>query len=76
MHGGAAQLTQLLDQQLLDFIGGLERPVGRVRQIEDALHPDQHLRLLPKLLNQPDLLRGELKVAAVLFHPDSIGASG
>ena len=76
VQGGAAQLTQLLDQQLLDFIGGFERPVGRARQVEDALHPGQQLRLLPQLLDELGFLRSELGVAAVLFHPDFIGASG
>lgn len=76
MHGGVAQLTQLLDQQLLDFIGGFERPVGRVRQVEDALQPGQHLRLLPQLLDELGFLRSELGAAEVLFHPDFIGASG
>ena len=52
VHGGAAQLAQFLDQQRLDLIGGFERAVGGVGQVEDALQAGQHLRLLPELLDE------------------------
>ena len=75
VHGGAAQLAQLLDQQHLDLIGGFERASGGVRQIEDALLAGQHLRLLPELLDKLSFLRRELGAAAVRFHPDFIGVN-
>jgi hypothetical protein len=76
VHGGAAQLPQLPDQQRLDLIGGFERAIGGVGEIEDALHSGQHLRLLAELPDELRFLSGELGTAEALLHPDFIGASG
>ena len=54
----------------------LSGPIGGVGEIEDALQPGQHLRLLPQLLDELGFLRGELETADGLLHPDFIGASG
>ena len=71
-----AQLPQCLDQQRLHFIGGLERPVGGVRQVEDALQAGQQLRLLAQLLDDLGFLGGELGSRKRWFHPHLIGVSG
>jgi hypothetical protein len=76
VHGGAAQLAQFLDQQRLDLIGGFERAVGGVGQVEDDLHPGRHLGLLAQLPDELRFLGGELRTADALLHPDFIGASG
>lgn len=70
------QLTQLPDQQLLHLIGRLEGTIGDVRQVEDALQPDQQLGLLPESPDELGFLRSELGAAEVLLQPGFIGASG
>src|SRR5580658_4644747 len=70
MERRAAQLTQLLDEQLLHFIGGLQRTVGIVCDFQNALHPRHHRRMLTKLLDELRFLLTEfLRTAFCLLHP-------
>ena len=59
VHGRMAQLAQLLDQQRLHLIGRLEGTIRGVRQIQDALHPSQHLRMFSKSLDELRFPGGE-----------------
>jgi hypothetical protein len=68
-----AQPAHLLDEQLLDLIGGLQRALGIAYDLQDALDPNHHLRMLTELLDQLDFLWSELApVCNFLFHPHSI----
>jgi hypothetical protein len=71
VHGGTAQPTQLLDQQCLHRVGGLQRAVLIADERQDAVEPGLNLGMLAQLLDQLDLLRSEgLGDCIFLLHPD------
>jgi len=72
-----AQGAQLLDEQFLHFISGLQRTLGIACELQDALDARPRLGMPAEPLEELFFCRVELVAACgFMFHPDANAASG
>jgi hypothetical protein len=77
IHAGAAQRPQLLDEQCLHLIGGLQGTIGIACELQDALEARPQLGMPAEPLEKLFFCRVELVAAcSFMLHPDPNATSG